>query len=204
MAVSAGMHSWSLHASSAGIQALESAREQPPDTTTWSAQRIAAYRAALAANEAPFALLRIPALHLVVPIFEGTSEWALNRGAGRIAGTATESNLGIAGHRDGFFRALRNIRVGDVLLLESTSAVGRYRVTQLKIVEPTDTSVLQATPMPTVTLVTCYPFYYIGPAPRRFIVHAARVESLETADQAANVEQRGQAHEQHAGGADQR
>src|SRR5688572_3799976 len=198
MALSAVIYGWSLHARDVGIRAIEHARLQlsavpardevrtsppaEPDTTTWSPQRISAYHAALVEQHAPLALLRIPALDLVVPIFEGTSEWALNRGVGRIAGTAaiaSEGNMGVAGHRDGFFRPLRKIRVGDTLILEGTTTSARYRVTALKIVDPADIGVLQATPIPTLTLVTCYPFYYIGPAPQRFIVHAARIDSSE-------------------------
>lgn len=201
MATFAVISGWSLHTRNAGVRAMEDAqrqlfvghapietREPPagePDTSTWSAKRIFAYRAAILEQQAPLALLRVPALNLAVPVFEGTSEWSLNRGAGRIRGTAAiaaEGNLGIAGHRDGFFRPLRKIRVGDTVIVEGITMSDHYRVTQLKIVEPTDVGVLQTTPTPTLTLVTCYPFYYIGPAPQRFIVHAARIHSFRSGE----------------------
>lgn len=199
IALSAAIHGWSLHARDAGVKAVEQARaqvlrEHRPDTTSWSPGRVTAYVESLTQGEPPAALLRIPSLNLTVPVFEDTGEWALNRGAGRIAGTATfnaAGNLGIAGHRDGFFRPLRHIRTGAPLYVETASATYAYRVTQIQIVAPSDVGVLRRTPTPTVTLVTCYPFYYIGPAPQRFIVHAA----LETTDQAPHVEQSSHAHQ---------
>jgi len=118
-------------------------------------------------------VLEIPSLKLTVPIFVGTSELQLNRGVGWIEGTAMpgdEGNVGLAGHRDGYFRGLKDLKVGDTIEVESIGRTLRYRVTQLKIVEPTDVSVLDPTDEPSVTLVTCYPFYYVGNAPQRYIV----------------------------------
>ena len=126
----------------------------------------------------PQALLRIPSVKLVVPVFEGTSDLNLNRGAGRIEGTARigeTGNVGIAAHRDGFFRVLKDVRVGDTLLLERLTATDTYRIVSTTIVDPSDVSVLAPTTTQSVTLVTCYPFYYVGSAPRRFIVRAQRV-----------------------------
>src|SRR6187399_2240272 len=126
---------------------------------------------------ANFQVLRVPSLKLVVPVFEGTSEENLNRGAGRIEGTAPIGdlgNIGIAAHRDGFFRVLKDIRVGDELLLERLDATDTYRIVATRIVDPSDVSVLSATGAPAVTLVTCYPFYYVGSAPQRFIVRAEK------------------------------
>lgn len=194
IALCAAIHGWSLQARDAGVRAIERAREQRPDTTTWSQGRVTAYFESLTHSEPPAALLRIPSLNLTVPIFEGTSEWALNRGAGRIPGTAefnAEGNLGIAGHRDGFFRPLQHIRNGTPLYVETASATYAYRVVGIRIVAPSDVGVLHATPTPTVTLVTCYPFYYLGPAPKRFIVQAA----LETTNQTTHVEQSSHAHQ---------
>jgi LPXTG-site transpeptidase (sortase) family protein len=102
----------------------------------------------------------------------------LNRGAGRIEGTARigeAGNVGIAAHRDGFFRALKDVRVGDTLLLERVTATRTYRVVSTTLVDPSEVSVLAPTTTESVTLVTCYPFYYVGSAPRRFIVRAQRV-----------------------------
>jgi sortase A len=150
----------------------------PVDMTTWSRARVDHYRESLRENLAPQALLRIPSLKLVVPVFEGTSELNLNRGAGRIEGTARigePGNVGIAAHRDGFFRVLKDVKIGDTLLLERLTGTDTYRVVSTTIVDPSEVSVLTATATQSVTLVTCYPFYYVGSAPRRFIVHAQRV-----------------------------
>jgi sortase A len=109
---------------------------------------------------------------------EGTDDWTLNRAVGRIEGTARPGepgNLGIAGHRDGFFRGLRHTEVGDEIRLTTLDGVGRYRVVELAVVEPESVAVLAPTADPTITLVTCHPFSYVGDAPRRFIVHARRV-----------------------------
>jgi len=145
-----------------------------PDQSTWSAQRQADYRESLAETfDAPPGVLEIPALNLTVPIFAGTSDLVLNRGVGWIEGTAMpgeDGNLGLAGHRDGYFRALKGPKVGDSIEVESVGRTLRYRVTELKIVEPTDVSVLDPTDEPSVTLVTCYPFHFVGNAPKRYIV----------------------------------
>ena len=82
-------------------------------------------------------------------------------------------NCGIASHRDGFFRGLKDVQVGDELELETLAGVYRYTVDKLTITDPSDVSVLEARPESAVTLVTCYPFYFVGSAPKRFIVHAS-------------------------------
>ena len=147
-----------------------------PDTTTWAPKRLAEYRQTLANPSLPDAVLRIPKLKLEVPIYDGTSDSTLNRGAGRIEGTArigsNAGNLGIAGHRDGFFRPLQDIAVGDALFLDTVQSTRQYHVTRLDIVDPSDVSVLTETSGATITLVTCYPFYFVGSAPKRFIVRA--------------------------------
>jgi sortase A len=154
------------------------------DMSTWSRERIERYRDSLRAAHVPQAVLRIPSVKLVVPVYDGTSDHNLNRGAGRIEGTAhigEPGNVGIAAHRDGFFRALKDVRVGDILVLEHAAATDAYRIVTTSIVDPTDVSVLDPTDARTVTLVTCYPFYYVGSAPRRFIVHAQRLAPAEKA-----------------------
>jgi sortase A len=151
---------------------------EPVDMSTWSQSRIEHYQESLKVDLAPEALLRIPSLKLVVPVFDGASETNLNRGAGRIEGTARigeNGNLGIAAHRDGFFRVLKDVRVGDELLIERLTVTEKYRVESIRIVDPSDVSVLNQTSAPTVTLVTCYPFYHVGAAPKRYIVRAAIV-----------------------------
>ena len=82
-------------------------------------------------------------------------------------------NVGIAGHRDGFFRGLKDVSAGDVLEVESLSGTDRYVIESITIVSPDRVDVLAPTAIPTVTLVTCFPFYYVGNAPKRYIVRAA-------------------------------
>jgi sortase A len=152
----------------------QAALSRAPDQSTWSAQRQAGYRESLAETfDAPPGVLEIPSLKLSVPIFVGTSELELNRGIGWIDGTSMpgeDGNVGLAGHRDGYFRVLKNLKLGDAIDVQSVGRTMRYRVTELKVVEPTDVSVLDPTDEPSVTLVTCYPFYYVGNAPQRYIV----------------------------------
>ena len=155
----------------------------PVDTTLWSEGRIEEYeRDAGADLGLPLAILRIPSVGIEVPIFEGTDEAALNRGAGRIEGTAfpgSDGNVGLASHRDGFFRPLEDISLGDAVVIQDLEETTEYIVDDLRIVKPTDVWVLDATENPTVTLVTCYPFYFVGSAPQRFIVRAVLSEYVE-------------------------
>jgi len=106
---------------------------------------------------------------------EGDDETILGRAVGHIPGTAlpgATGNAALAGHRDTFFRGLRNIRKGDEIVVTTPAGDVLYVVRSTRIVDPSEVSVLAATPGPVLTLVTCYPFNYIGAAPRRFIVHA--------------------------------
>lgn len=122
------------------------------------------------------AILRIPKLHLEVPVLDGTDAITLNRGVGRIRGTAFPGqggNIAIAGHRDGFFRGLKDIHTGDEIELLAAQRTDIYIVDRTVIVDPDDTSVLENGATPALTLVTCYPFHYIGNAPRRFVVEAS-------------------------------
>jgi sortase A len=99
----------------------------------------------------------------------------LNRGLGWIEGTAPpggKGNSGIAGHRDGFFRPLKDIALNDVIDLKTHDGMHRFVVQDLQIVDPSNVSVLDPSREPTITLVTCYPFYFVGSAPKRFIVRA--------------------------------
>ena len=102
----------------------------------------------------------------------------LNRAVGHIEDTAlpgVDGNIGIAGHRDGFFRALMNVVPGDAIVLETLQGTEQYKIERTWIVTPDDVSVLEPTPERALTLVTCYPFYFIGSAPQRYIVRATRV-----------------------------
>ena len=147
-----------------------------PDQSLWSPERIVAWRKAVDEPAAtPLAVLRIPRLRLEVPVLPGTDDRTLDRAVGHIDDTAlpgADGNSGIAGHRDGFFRGLKDIAEGDVIELETAKVKEVYRVERTWVVDPEDVSVLDPTPTRALTLVTCYPFYYIGPAPRRFIVRA--------------------------------
>jgi sortase A len=148
-----------------------------PDFRLWSPQRIKAYQASLIANvPSPLGDLRIPSLRIEVPVLEGTDELALNRGVGHIDGTplpGEEGNIGVAGHRDGFFRGLKDVRLGDAVDLYTQDGNIRYVVDDIRIVPPQDVSVLGPRSRPSITLVTCYPFYFVGSAPLRYIVHAS-------------------------------
>jgi len=149
------------------------------DYSLWSEKRIRQYEAALAGYLAkPLGILRVDKIHLEVPIFDGTDYITLNRGVGRIIGTAhlgQRGNLGIAGHRDGFFRGLKDVNVGDTVELETADGIQTYVIDEIKIVTPNDVSVLRSSETPALTLVTCYPFYFIGNAPQRYIVHASLI-----------------------------
>jgi len=146
------------------------------DFSQWSAKRVKGYEQSLdAVIDPPLAVLRIPKIGLEVPVLKGTDEVALNRGVGWIEGTAVPGgagNIGIAGHRDGFFRGLKDIVRGDRLELQTYGGTEAFRVDEIEIVGPKDSSVLRGRRSPSLTLVTCYPFYFIGAAPRRYIVHA--------------------------------
>ena len=151
------------------------------DQALWSEGRIAKYRESLSRTFAPpLAVLRIPRTGLEVPVLPGTDELTLNRAVGAIAGTALPGeagNVGIAGHRDGYFRGLKDLEEGDRLELETLSGTQEYQVTSIRIVDPTAVEVLAPTPQPAITLVTCYPFYFIGKAPQRYIVRAEALPS---------------------------
>ena len=128
----------------------------------WDARRVRAYKESLLVWTAPpMAVLTIEKLRLRVPVFEGTGELALNRGAGWIVGTATPwtpGNVGIAGHRDGFFRGLKDLAIGDRVSLTTPDTTRTFTVEALIIVAPGDVHVLEPRPRSSLTLVTCYPF----------------------------------------------
>lgn len=151
------------------------------DFGLWSPKRIADYEKSLGANlEPPIGILRITKAHLEVPVLNGVDDLTLNRGVGYIPGTAypgEPGNIGIAGHRDGFFRVLKNVGTGDSVELETLDRVDTYRINNIVIVDKEDSSVLRPSAIPILTLVTCYPFYFIGSAPKRYIVVASLVTS---------------------------
>jgi sortase A len=119
--------------------------------------------------------IEIPRLRLSVMTREGADAGTLRRAVGHVPSTALPGqggNAAFAGHRDTFFRKLRDIRRGDEIVFTTAAGRHRYVVSELRVVDPRDVSVLEPTAHPVLTLVTCYPFNYIGSAPERFIVRA--------------------------------
>ena len=122
--------------------------------------------------------IEIVRLGVSVIVVEGTDKPTLRRAAGHIFGTALpgqSGNVGIAGHRDSFFQPLRNIRRNDIITLTTPRGEYRYRVVSTKVVSPYDVAVLNSDGNEILTLVTCYPFNFVGAAPSRFIVRAERI-----------------------------
>jgi sortase A len=162
-----------------------------PDFSLWSEKRVKDYRESLAAHFAPaIGILRIPRIHVEVPILEGTDDLSLNRGVGHVAGTAhpgENANVAIAGHRDGFFRGLKDISLGDTIEMVTPQGTENYVIDRITIVDPTDVSVLQPRPHASLTLITCYPFYFIGSAPKRYIVQASVADSAPANTHAATA-----------------
>ncbi len=160
---------------------LELARFQADhaETIAWAPGRVAAYRKALrVAMPTPAAVLKIPAANMEVPVLEGTTDLVLNRGAGHISGTAQpgdSGNIVLAGHRDGFFRHLKNVSIGDRIEVARPGATDVYRVDSMRVVDKHDVSALRGSDHSVLTLITCYPFFYLGAAPQRYIVQASLV-----------------------------
>ena len=122
--------------------------------------------------------MEISSIGLAVMVQEGTASGTLRHAVGHIQGTALpgeQGNMAIAGHRDTFFRPLRNIHKDDEITLTTLSGAFHYRVESITVVEPEDTKVLDNSGESILTLVTCYPFYFVGPAPKRFIVRARQI-----------------------------
>jgi sortase A len=160
-----------------------------PDFRLWAEKRVEAYQQSLAMNfPPPLGVLKIPSIELEVPVLEGTDDLTLNRGVGHIEGTSAPGdggNIGIAGHRDGFFRGLKDVHLGDTMDLYTEKGNSRYVVDEIGIVVPENVSVLAPRPKPALTLVTCYPFYFVGSAPLRYIVRASITDanSVSLSDQ---------------------
>jgi sortase A len=157
---------------------LSGALELPGvDFRFWGKQRVQAYAQSAGKRlGTPLAVLTIPKIHLEAPLFDGTDDFTLNHAVGRIAGTALPGepgNMGVAGHRDGFFRGLKDVSVGDAIEVKTLQGTATYVVDQIQIVSPQQVDVLRPTAVPSLTLVTCYPFYFFGSAPERYIVTAS-------------------------------
>ena len=160
----------------AALQGTVRQEAMTDESRLWSEERIDASRSTPnLSSRAPLAVLRIPRIDLEVPVLNGTDAVTLNRAVGHIAETAipgTQGNSGIAGHRDGYFRGLKNIVAGDTIELDTLQGKETYQVDRIWIVKPNDVWVLDPTRERSLTLVTCYPFYFVGPAPDRYIVRA--------------------------------
>ena len=126
-------------------------------------------------------MLDVPRLQLSTPVIEGDDTATLKRAVGHLPDTPmpwAAGNSAIAGHRDGLFRPLKDVKIGDEIRFRTTRDEYRFRVTKTTIVKPDDLSVLEPqSDAATLTLITCYPFYYVGSAPKRFVVHAAREQT---------------------------
>lgn len=155
---------------------LDSLRSQQPalpgdgDSPTRNTTQASAASAA-----PPLGRIEIPRIGVSSIVEEGDADATLLEAVGHIPGTALPGAVGnaaFAGHRDTYFRHLEDVQTGDEIWLTTLTAIYKYRVESTKIVEPSDVSVLSATAHPQLTLVTCYPFHYVGPAPKRFIVVA--------------------------------
>ena len=149
-----------------------------PDQSEWAEKMVAKYEKAKITDEQPLALLKIDRLNLEAPVYHGTDRITLDRGLGYIEGTTPPGEIGniaLSGHRDSFFRVLKDIKVGDSI--EMRTSIGLEDIVfaifqsgdalEVSVLDPTDTTVL--------TLITCHPFYYVGYAPDRFIVRATPV-----------------------------
>jgi sortase A len=158
---------------------LQSADQQQPDPVASTAvshiEAIGVAQSGPASSDEILAVLRAPVIGLELPVRHGTDEQILRRGPGVVEGTSLPGSLGniaIAAHRDTHFRSLKNLELGDLIELEGPGLTQSYIVTDLSIVEPTDIHVLEENGQSVLTLVTCYPFTFVGNAPKRFIVRA--------------------------------
>ena len=141
-------------------------------------QRPASVGAPAAVTNGVIGRIEIPRLLLSVTVIEGTDQTTLRRAVGHISGTALPGqpgNVGLAGHRDTFFRSLKDVRIKDEVQFSTLKGDFNYEVVSLRVVEPDNVGVLAPSGENVLTLVTCYPFYYVGPAPKRWIVRANQV-----------------------------
>jgi len=137
------------------------------------------------------ATLTIPRLGLTAVVIEGSQNPQLKIAPGHIPGTSLPGeggNVGIAGHRDTFFRPLRLIRKDDAIKITTLDREYRYKVVSTRIVDPTDVEVLHSIGHETLTLVTCYPFDFIGAAPKRFVIRADGIRPINSVRQAPPFE----------------
>ncbi len=163
-----------------------------PDQTLWSEEARAKYAKISPRPGAPVALLKIERLNLEAPVFAGTDRITLNRGIGVVEGSpmpGEAGNVALSAHRDSFFRSLKDIAVGDVIELQTLRGILNFQVSDISIVDPLDISVLDPADESILTLITCYPFYYVGFAPDRYIVRATLVQGDVSNDEVIALQQ---------------
>jgi sortase A len=151
-----------------------------PDQSMWSDKARVKFEKVKNNGAAPMAVIKIDRLNIEGPIFDGTDKITLDRGIGLVDGTAMPGetgNMALSAHRDSFFRPLKDVVVGDRIELLTQKGMQVFEVSEITIVDSQDISVLDPTDTAVLTLITCYPFYYVGYAPDRFIVRAIPVES---------------------------
>jgi sortase A len=183
LAVYFGAGYWGEHQRREGLASFAQAQalapvewQRDPQADAAVPARMPSVAEAQAAQDAVIAVLRIPGIELEVPVYQGTTEHVLRRGAGLVEGTAlpgSAGNVGIAAHRDTHFRGLKDVAIGDLIELGTPEKTEVYRITAMEVVGPGDVHVLDDTGEPVLTLVTCYPFNFVGSAPQRYIVRAA-------------------------------
>jgi sortase A len=159
-------------------QAISFGDAQPAPIRSSVGDNTTIARSLLFGNQSVLGRLEIPRIALKTMVLEGISPRTLALAVGHIPGTALpgrSGNVGIAGHRDTFFRELRNVRQGDEIVLTTMEGSWTYEVVSCEVVQSADTRVLEESDQPGMTLVTCYPFSYVGPAPERFVIHARRI-----------------------------
>ena len=174
-----------------GISCLGVYAYETLEARRFQAEQVEAF-ARTSATTAPLAIqtgglvgmLDVPRLEMSTPVIQGDDDRTLKRAVGHLPDTPMpweHGNSAIAGHRDGLFRPLKDVKVGDEIRFRTPREEIRYRVTRTSIVVPDDVSVLEPG-RSALTLITCYPFYYVGTAPKRFIVHADRIPPAPPAE----------------------
>jgi sortase A len=163
-----------------------------PDQSMWSEKMIGKYEKVKDTGDAPLAMLKIERLNVEAPVYFGTDRITLDRGIGIVKGTANlgeAGNIGISGHRDSFFRPLKDIKLGDKIEIRTPEGIQDFEVTDISIVDALDVSVLDPTDTTVLTLITCHPFYYVGYAPDRYIVKATPVDNSGNTDQQKSMQE---------------
>ncbi len=166
-------------------QIMDEFQKTSPDTQLWSELRVKQFE-----PSAAMGVLKIAQIGLEAPIVAGTSEEELNAGIGWMPESTPlggNGNVVLAAHRDGIFRSLKDLKTGAVIEITTPTSLDRYLVTATHIVDPDDVWILKQQGYATLTLVTCYPFYFVGSAPQRFIVNADRLVDRTTISEGAET-----------------